>query len=214
MCATGYGASRTLARRSVSSNDMSVLNTSSWQWQPPINVHGDTPKPRFLANAELLLDKYIVVFFGTLPLKHHLLHVTYLFIKGTSEYFWYNDINVLQFGTFANGSYVAQWKNNITTPLLAPAQPMFPPNDTLSSSQKIGIALASIVIIVAMIVIGSWYFGEPMKHLIGRSYYGIIWSIRYAINIILMHVPFHQLLMILKGLGNHYGLACHIRCQN
>ncbi|KAJ8653901.1 hypothetical protein O0I10_010468 [Lichtheimia ornata] len=155
-----YGASRTLTRRSVSSNDLSVLNTTSWEWQTPSNVYGDTPKPRFLANAELLLDKYIVVFFGT------------------SEYFWYNDINVLQFGSLANGSFVAQWKNNITTPLLAPIQPMFPGDDSLSSTQKIGIALAVIGIVVFIIILGSWYFGEPVKHLIGRSYYGIIWSIR------------------------------------
>lgn len=174
----GYGASRTLTHQSVSSNDLSVLNTSSWQWQTPSNVYGDTPKPRFLANAELLLDKYIVVFFG-MSLYMHLFHVTHRSIKGTSEYFWYNDINVLEFGTLANGSIVAQWKNNITTPLLAPIQPMFPEDDSLSSSQKIGIALAVIGLVLLIIVLGSWYFGEPVKHLIGRSYYGIIWSIRY-----------------------------------
>lgn len=110
------------------------------------------------------------------------------FIKGTSEYFWYNDINVLQFGSLANGSFVAQWKNNITTPLLAPIQPMFPDDDSLSSTQKIGIALAVIGIVVLIIILGSWYFGEPVKHLIGRSYYGIIWSIRYEI-IIPVYVP-------------------------
>lgn len=116
---------------------------------------------------------------------------------------------MLQFGSLANGSFVAQWKNNITTPLLAPIQPMFPGDDSLSSTQKIGIALAVIGIVVFIIILGSWYFGEPVKHLIGRSYYGIIWSIRYGIiTSIRTLIPIAYLVI---GLESHCGSACHIR---
>ncbi|KAI9311745.1 hypothetical protein BX666DRAFT_1995218 [Dichotomocladium elegans] len=153
----GFGASRMLRQQSVSSNDMSVLSTVTWKWLPNGNIKGSTPRPRFFASAERLSDTVIAVAFGT------------------SEYFWYNDINLLEFSTLSDGTEIGIWRTNISAPL---PEPVSEKTETLSLEQKTGIAIGSFIVFVAFTLFASWYFRESVRQFINRSYRGVVWTIR------------------------------------
>ncbi|KAI8147560.1 hypothetical protein BJV82DRAFT_596022 [Fennellomyces sp. T-0311] len=155
----GYGASRMLPDISVSSNDLNALNTTAWVWTSLEQTIGEPPKPRFYATAELLHDLYMVVAFGV------------------SEYFWYNDINVLRFYTAPNGSLTAEWTTNLNIPPISQDIP-FSNNYSLSNEIKMAIAVGALAALVATLAYISWYYRDSAKEMLGRSYRCLIWTSR------------------------------------
>ncbi|KAI9484433.1 hypothetical protein BDB00DRAFT_878857 [Zychaea mexicana] len=154
----GFGASRTLQNISVSSNDLNALDTSTWSWVPlDQQTVGDPPKPRFYTCAELLHDAYVVVAFGV------------------SEYFWYNDINVLRFYTFENGSLGTEWTANLDYPAQM-AEIGSSSNTSLSIETKMAIAVGVLAAVVVTVAYVSWYHRDSAKVMLGRSYRCLIWT--------------------------------------
>ncbi|KAI9257369.1 hypothetical protein BDA99DRAFT_585167 [Phascolomyces articulosus] len=156
----GIGASRTLENIVVSSNDLNALNTSTWTWESlDSETAGDPPKPRFYTSAQLLYNTYMVVAFGV------------------SEYFWYNDINVLRFRTTQNGTVVADWTPNLDMPPQL-TQIGFFTNASLSAEAKMAIAVGALAAAIVTVAYISWYYRDSAKEMLGRSYRCLIWTSR------------------------------------